>query len=361
MTKLFNTKEGEEFKGINSDLSKAEISQKERAKLAEKGKAMPDGSYPIRNREDLKNAIQAFGRAKNKIATKRFIKKRAKELNAESLLPEHWLTKARKGDANYAEWLRKYREKRGKKVQDHESGEKAKSLLESKGDNSKDEVKAHHMETIHVLDDLLKKEEYGAFNETIFQIYQGDDEVQKKIAGMYEKKAEELDPDIKDIISSGSDRNKAQRLIKQIDSFKSSDLDNSSENSVTETFSKLEATGDAKKFTPGDTLKKYGKGNLEGLQIEHAPSNEFLESFEDPEAASSALSRLSPSSPDSFSTNYLFRGNLTKESIEDEINIPLNWDDPDTIDRGSFYVDKLIPLKLKSGDEVTAVQGSWNI
>ena len=94
MTKLFNTKEGEEFKGINSDLNKAEVSQKERMKLAEKEEAMPDGSYPIRNREDLKNAIQSFGLAKNKVATKRFIKKRAKELNAESMLPEDWIKKA---------------------------------------------------------------------------------------------------------------------------------------------------------------------------------------------------------------------------------------------------------------------------
>jgi hypothetical protein len=42
----------------------AKISQEERMELAKKGHALPDGAYPIRNVEDLKNAIQAYGRAK---------------------------------------------------------------------------------------------------------------------------------------------------------------------------------------------------------------------------------------------------------------------------------------------------------
>ena len=62
----------------------------ERRKLADEGKAMPNGAFPIRNREDLKDAIQSFGRAKDKDAAKRFIQKRARELNAEKELPEDW-------------------------------------------------------------------------------------------------------------------------------------------------------------------------------------------------------------------------------------------------------------------------------
>lgn len=64
----------------------------ERKKLAKKGQAMPDGSYPIANLADLKNAIQAFGRAKPeaKAAVKRHIKKRAKALGATDKLPEGW-------------------------------------------------------------------------------------------------------------------------------------------------------------------------------------------------------------------------------------------------------------------------------
>lgn len=69
----------------------AEFSTKQREKLAEENEAMPDGSYPIRNRSDLKNAIQAIGRAKNPAKTKAWIKKRARELGAEDLIPENWL------------------------------------------------------------------------------------------------------------------------------------------------------------------------------------------------------------------------------------------------------------------------------
>lgn len=62
----------------------------QRRELARKGMAMPDGGYPIRNVEDLKNAIQAYGRGTNPPAVKKWIKKRAKELDAEDLLPENW-------------------------------------------------------------------------------------------------------------------------------------------------------------------------------------------------------------------------------------------------------------------------------
>jgi hypothetical protein len=68
----------------------AELDTKERRKLADEGKALPDGSFPIRNREDLKDAIQSFGRANDKAKVKRWIKRRAKELRAEKELPEDW-------------------------------------------------------------------------------------------------------------------------------------------------------------------------------------------------------------------------------------------------------------------------------
>jgi hypothetical protein len=68
----------------------ADLDTKERRKLAEEGKALPDGSFPIRNREDLQDAIQSYGRAKDKDEAKRWIKRRAKELNAERELPDDW-------------------------------------------------------------------------------------------------------------------------------------------------------------------------------------------------------------------------------------------------------------------------------
>lgn len=67
-----------------------DFNQMQRQKLAAKKQAMPDGGFPIRNVADLKNAIQAFGRAKNKPAVKAWIKKRARELGATNLLPDNW-------------------------------------------------------------------------------------------------------------------------------------------------------------------------------------------------------------------------------------------------------------------------------
>lgn len=71
----------------------AEFTTKQRENLADKDQAMPDGSFPIRNRSDLKNAIKAYGRAKDKAAAKRWIMKRARELDAEDLIPDIWKSK----------------------------------------------------------------------------------------------------------------------------------------------------------------------------------------------------------------------------------------------------------------------------
>jgi hypothetical protein len=93
-------------------VEKRTFSADERADAADAGQAMPDGSYPIKNVEDLKNAIQAYGRAKDPAAVKRHIIRRARALNAVNQLPEGWnvdkqavvdvimeLHKSAKGDA----------------------------------------------------------------------------------------------------------------------------------------------------------------------------------------------------------------------------------------------------------------------
>lgn len=68
-----------------------DVSTEERKGLADKGKAMPDGSYPIANCDDLHNAVQAIGRAKDPDAVKAHIKKRANALNCPGFeLPEGW-------------------------------------------------------------------------------------------------------------------------------------------------------------------------------------------------------------------------------------------------------------------------------
>lgn len=61
-----------------------------RARDAKKGHALPDGSFPINNRQDLKNAIRSIGRAKNPAAAKALIRRRARELNAQDMIPDTW-------------------------------------------------------------------------------------------------------------------------------------------------------------------------------------------------------------------------------------------------------------------------------
>ena len=62
----------------------------DRQRLAREGMARPDGSFPIRNRKDLKDAIRSYGRASDKVEAKRWIKRRARQLDAEKELPEDW-------------------------------------------------------------------------------------------------------------------------------------------------------------------------------------------------------------------------------------------------------------------------------
>jgi hypothetical protein len=74
----------------------AYISRDDREKLAKKGHALPDGSYPIRDVEDLKNAIQAYGRSKksDRADVRKHIMKRAHQLNFRHLIPDSFKTAA---------------------------------------------------------------------------------------------------------------------------------------------------------------------------------------------------------------------------------------------------------------------------
>lgn len=51
---------------------------------------MPDGSFPIRNRSDLRNAINAVGRARNPEAARVHIQHRARTLGLTGMLPGSW-------------------------------------------------------------------------------------------------------------------------------------------------------------------------------------------------------------------------------------------------------------------------------
>ena len=77
-------------------LVEADFTAKQRKALAAKGSAMPDGSFPIRNEDDLGNAVSTHGLAKNKAAAKAHITKRAKALGLTAKLPADWTGSTKK-------------------------------------------------------------------------------------------------------------------------------------------------------------------------------------------------------------------------------------------------------------------------
>lgn len=61
-----------------------------RRKMAKAGTAMPDGSFPIANAEDLANAIRLAGKAKDPAAARRHIIRRARALGLSDRIPDSW-------------------------------------------------------------------------------------------------------------------------------------------------------------------------------------------------------------------------------------------------------------------------------
>jgi uncharacterized membrane protein YkoI len=88
----YEPEEAEEIEAEAAEIAlKRAFTEEQRNSMAKEGNALPDGSYPIANESDLRNAIQAFGRAKDKEAAKRHILKRARELGKENLIPAGWV------------------------------------------------------------------------------------------------------------------------------------------------------------------------------------------------------------------------------------------------------------------------------
>lgn len=87
--------EPEEAESIEAEAAeialKRAFSDDVRNQMAKEGSALPDGSFPISNASDLKNAISAYGRAKDKDAAKKHIMKRAKALGQEAMIPDNWV------------------------------------------------------------------------------------------------------------------------------------------------------------------------------------------------------------------------------------------------------------------------------
>jgi hypothetical protein len=81
-----------------NNTTKRDPSTAVRERMAEAGTAMPDGSFPIANATDLRNAIQSVGRAKDYSAAKEHIIRRARALGMINTLPEDWKNKVKKTD-----------------------------------------------------------------------------------------------------------------------------------------------------------------------------------------------------------------------------------------------------------------------
>lgn len=77
-----------------AEIQARDFSQGKRKKLAKSGAALPDGSFPIVNKHDLKNAEMAIGRAKNPGKARAHIRKRAKELHVK--LSDTWKASGKK-------------------------------------------------------------------------------------------------------------------------------------------------------------------------------------------------------------------------------------------------------------------------
>lgn len=72
-----------------------DYSTDKRKQLADSGDALPDGSYPIVTKQDLANAVLSIGRANpanpaDRAKVKAHIIKRARALDAVSMLPKSW-------------------------------------------------------------------------------------------------------------------------------------------------------------------------------------------------------------------------------------------------------------------------------
>lgn len=79
-------------RGSNSLLARATEywTEEKRAQAAKTGIALPDGKYPIEDREDLRKSIAAYGRAEDMPAVKRHIMRRASILGELDLIPADW-------------------------------------------------------------------------------------------------------------------------------------------------------------------------------------------------------------------------------------------------------------------------------
>lgn len=137
---------------IDASMAKQGPSAEERRRLAGTGAALPDGSFPIRNREDLTNAISAFGRARSRDRQRvaNHIRRRARALGLTDMLPEEGVL---------ADLLKNSDEPKEKEMDDLEKAKEQNEQLQAQVANLTKvaAMNADHRAHYDTLDDDAKK------------------------------------------------------------------------------------------------------------------------------------------------------------------------------------------------------------
>lgn len=76
--------------GTQTTYAKADTSAAGRRREAANGEAEPDGSYPIRSAQDVRNAVNDYNRSNGTAKDKAHIIARARAIGAEDALPDDW-------------------------------------------------------------------------------------------------------------------------------------------------------------------------------------------------------------------------------------------------------------------------------
>lgn len=156
---------------------KRDFTDKERQALADKGHALPDGSFPIETKTDLEDAVHAYGRAKDKAKAKAHIIARAKDLGATDMLPEDWegsTKKVAKSDMKCASCDKAIEEHTDKcphcgKATKAEKSVRRAALLKALGGDT-----AKGMHAVACLAHMLDEIRYMQQNSAMEQFFEGD-------------------------------------------------------------------------------------------------------------------------------------------------------------------------------------------